>query len=139
MGDCKLKFPEIKPSELALKQVDELFELITTGLQCKEDGEALMRSLLMHNMASANSVLCLLYDVWCYKVGETCFVEQVNPESFDKWFISIPVGWFKDVEMDTEAFTSLYASQADAEDAAVKEFKLIDYFFGKPLVAEETT
>lgn len=36
-----------------------------------------------------NSVLCRVFDVACYRVGESCFAADEPPENHGKWFVSV--------------------------------------------------
>lgn len=102
------------------------------SLETAELGHAAMRLLFVANRRKANSVLCLVYDVACYRVGDSCFAGDAPPDDHDKWFVSIAAGSF-DTDMST---VPLGASLADAEARAVEHLDLQALFFG---TTEEAT
>lgn len=89
-------------------------------------GRATMKQLLADAPAKANSVLCHIYDVACYQVGDSCFAGCVPADVNGKWFVSVVAGTF--TSADTQAIP-LANSLADAEALAVQYLRLQDLFF----------
>ncbi len=92
-----------------------------------EEGYALFRSVRQSRPALADEVLCRLYDVACYKVGDSCFSKDAPANEQDLWFVSTLAGTFDDVVESIPLAASLEAAQA----LAVQHLKLEDVFFGR--------
>ncbi len=92
-----------------------------------EEGYALFRSVRQSRPALADEVLCRLYDVACYKVGDSCFSKDAPANEQDLWFVSTLAGTFDDIVESIPLAASLEAAQA----LAVQHLKLEDVFFGR--------
>ena len=77
--------------------------------------------------ALADEVLCRLYDVACYRVGDSCFSKDAPANEQDLWFVSTLAGTFDDIVESIPLAASLEAAQA----LAVQHLKLEDVFFGR--------
>lgn len=109
----------------------DVLNLFTDGATSVNEGKEIMGWFLAYRENVANEVLCLMYDVWCYKIDDTCFRDQVDPSKLDKWFVSIPANSKEQMFENSEVIEDLYLSRENAEEAAVKGFNLVSEFFGK--------
>ena len=99
------------------------------SLETAELGQSALHALLVTDPAKGNNVLCELYDVACYKVGDSCFADDAPVEERGKWFISVIAGTFCDVDMVS---LPLADSLSEAQAIAVAELQLKELFFGAP-------
>lgn len=103
-----------------------IVDYLTDEVECVEQGFAAMRWLKAHRPAMAARVLCYLYDVHCYKTGETCFRDTAPVEEHDKWFVSV----LADSEFEGVDTLPLTDSLEAAEALAVDTFALEKLFYG---------
>lgn len=96
------------------------------ALEAPDLGHVTLRQLLVQEPAKANSVLCHVYDVACYQVGDSCFADRAPAEEKGKWFVSVVAGTF--TSADTLAIP-LADSLAEAEALAVQHLRLQERFF----------
>ena len=107
--------------------VAEIMEAITGARACTESGHALMTDLLRTRPDVANEVLCTLYDVAVFKVGDTCFRDSSSTEEQDKWFVSTLVGG----EIQSSGEIPLADGMTAALRLAVEHLGLVGHFFGR--------
>lgn len=67
----------------------ELSAVLNADETSLAQGYAMMRWLRAHRPAVADQTLCLLYGVFWYQVGESCFKDSELPENQDKWFLAV--------------------------------------------------
>lgn len=115
---------------LATADAEQLLDYLVEEVQDEQDGLQAMRWLLANRAAVAHTVLCRLYDVACYQVGETCFRDIAPADEHDKWFVATLV------EADFDDVRIPYGdSQSQAESLAVTHLRLADKFFGTEALA----
>jgi len=96
------------------------------AMESPDLGHATMRLLLTQEPAKAASVLCHVYDVACYQVGDSCFADSTPAAEKGKWFVSVVAGTF--TSANTQVIP-LADSLAAAEALAVKHLQLEKLFF----------
>jgi hypothetical protein len=106
------------------------------AMEAPDLGHVTMRQLLAQDPAKANRVLCHVYDVACYQVGDSCFADRAPADEKGKWFVSVVAGTFTSADTET---IPLADSLAAAEALAVKHLQLEKLFFevNRELVLEE--
>lgn len=67
----------------------DLVALLTEDTAATPEGLATMRWLRANRPQVADQVLCLLYGVFWYKVGDSCFRDTELPENHEKWFLAV--------------------------------------------------
>ncbi len=108
-----------------------LVELLCEEVETEEEGLDVMRRLLAERPAVANEVLCRIYDVACYKVGDSCFRDQAPAHEHEQWFASTVVGSI----VDSDEPVPLAPSEAEAQALAVVHLRLKEHFFGEALAS----
>lgn len=110
---------------LATANAQQLHDFLVEDVVDEQDGLSAMRWLLANRATVANAVLCRLYDVACYQVGESCFRDTAPADEHDKWFVST----LADSDL-ASVRVPLGASLGDAEALAVSHLQLAAKFFG---------
>ncbi len=112
-----------------LSQADEtaLVGYLTEEVDSEQQGIEALRWVKAHRPAMFNAVLCLLYDISCYQVGESCFRDRYAEHMHKHWFLSLPVP----CDLVCWGDEQLMPSKQDAEALAVSIYRLEAKFFGE--------
>lgn len=82
---------EPRPSLAArFSWTEQVIEYLYSEFVTLEDGCEFMAELKANAPELCAAVLCRIYDVAVYNVGESCFVEEAPVEDHDKFFVSLP-------------------------------------------------
>lgn len=113
---------------LARALPERIHEYLVEEVEDPAQGAEAMRWLQANRLDAFNSVLCALYDIACYKVGDTCFASSADPAELDQWFVSTVVGSEVD-QLDSAKDIPLCPDEKSAQAMAVERLKLADWFF----------
>lgn len=123
-------------SFLARATPERIHDHLVEEVEDPAHGADTMRWLQANRVDAFNAVLCQLYDIACYKVGDSCFASSADPASLDQWFVSTVVGSEVD-QHDAARDIPLCPDEKSAQALAVERLKLTDWFFShsQPLAA----
>lgn len=100
-------------------------EFLTEEAQTASEGHQLMQHLAATRPEIAHEVLCRLYDVACYKVGDSCFASEAPEDELEKWFVSTLVD---ETRFDNTELIPLADTLAAAQALAVEKLRLMEIF-----------
>jgi hypothetical protein len=84
------------------------------------------------NPVVANAVLCLIYNVCAYNVGESAslFSQEIPPSDYSRWFVAVDAGGPLDIGKDIPLGEDMHHAFA----LAVEHFQLFDMYQARAAV-----
>lgn len=114
-------------SFLATESTERIAAHLLDIVETEAEGVLAMEHLQRTRPAVANAVLCQLYDIACYRVGDTVFADSAPASEHDLYFVSVDAA-SELVDMAVQEMKLLYATLEAAQAAAVQGFKLYSKF-----------
>lgn len=75
-------------SFLSHANAEAIIDFLTEDTSSVAEGHQCMSWLLEHKPAMAHEVLCQMYDVAYYRVGDSYFKNTAPAENHEKWFVA---------------------------------------------------